>query len=85
MLFFAAARDQAGTGEIELQLPNESTVGDLRLELARRFLNLGATLARSMIAVNQEYADNQTVLSDGDEAACIPPVSGGAVDARLCE
>jgi molybdopterin converting factor small subunit len=30
-----------------------------------------------MVAVNQEYADRQTVLQNGDEVAIIPPVSGG--------
>ena len=33
---------------------------------------------------DQEYADHDHVLSDGDEAALIPPVSGGflAVEVR---
>jgi molybdopterin converting factor small subunit len=30
-----------------------------------------------VVAVNTEYADKQTVLSEGDEIALIPPVSGG--------
>ena len=29
------------------------------------------------IAVNKEYSDGSTVLSDGDEVALIPPVQGG--------
>ena len=31
-----------------------------------------------MVMVNQSYASPETVLSDGDELAFIPPVSGGA-------
>ena len=30
-----------------------------------------------MLAVNRDYAGRQVVLEDGDELACIPPVSGG--------
>jgi len=33
--------------------------------------------ARGLVAVNQEYVTGEHVLSDGDEAALIPPVSGG--------
>src|SRR5207248_6731013 len=31
-----------------------------------------------LYAVNREYAGREQVLSDGDEVALIPPVSGGA-------
>ena len=32
---------------------------------------------RIVVAVNNEYQDHDYVLGDGDEAALIPPVSGG--------
>ena len=35
--------------------------------------------SRLMIAVNQEYQAHDYALSDGDEVALIPPVSGGEV------
>jgi molybdopterin synthase catalytic subunit len=44
-------------------------------------LGLGEEPAGLLYAVNQEYADRDTKLSDGDEVALIPPVSGG--DFRL--
>ena len=31
-----------------------------------------------VVAINQEYQDHSFLLNDGDEAALIPPVSGGA-------
>ena len=30
-----------------------------------------------MIAVNEEYGDDETVINEGDDIALIPPVSGG--------
>ena len=41
-------------------------------------LGLGDEPAGLLYAVNQEYADRSSPLSDGDEVAVIPPVSGGA-------
>jgi molybdopterin converting factor small subunit len=36
-----------------------------------------SSLTTFMVAVNQEYADRQKTLQNGDELAIIPPVSGG--------
>ena len=33
-----------------------------------------------VVAVNNEYVEYHHVLNDGDEAALIPPVSGGTHD-----
>ncbi|MBI4743781.1 MAG: molybdenum cofactor biosynthesis protein MoaE [Actinobacteria bacterium] len=38
-----------------------------------------------MIAVNQEFADENTQIKDNDEVAVIPPVSGGADLIRIQE
>ncbi|MYJ67599.1 MAG: MoaD/ThiS family protein [Gemmatimonadetes bacterium] len=32
---------------------------------------------RAAVAVNRSYANGDTVLSEGDEVALIPPVAGG--------
>jgi molybdopterin synthase catalytic subunit len=46
-------------------------------------LDVGAEPAGLLYAVNRAYADRETALSEGDEVALIPPVSGGAF--RLTE
>lgn len=78
VLFFGAARDAAGCEEAELKLnpPHDSASAFAQLLTAypdlRRF---GKSL---LLAVNQEYAQPDREISDGDELAIFPPVSGGS-------
>ena len=69
---FAALRERAGAGQVELELPEGATAGDVFPALA-----IGAEPAGLAYAVNREYAERSAALSDGDEVAVIPPVSGG--------
>jgi MoaE-MoaD fusion protein len=75
---FAGLRERAGTGERRVELPDGSTAGDVWAAL-----ELGEEPRGLLYAVNKEYAGRGRQLSDGDEVALIPPVSGGAV--RLSE
>lgn len=77
VLYFAAARDAAGLARETLaEVP--ATVGDLRRALERAHPALGRVLARSRLAVDQEFADDDAPLRDGAEVAIVPPVAGGA-------
>ena len=77
-LFFAAYRDVFGAEEIEVELPEGSTLSALVEDVRAR---AGAAVAilpkRLVLAVNREYAPMESVLHDGDEVAFIPPVAGG--------
>jgi molybdopterin synthase catalytic subunit len=75
---FAALRERAGAGSLEIEVPEGATVGDVwpRLEL-------GAEPAGLLYARNRSYVDRTEALRAGDEVAVIPPVSGG--DFRLSE
>jgi molybdopterin synthase catalytic subunit len=68
---FAGLRERAGWSEKEIDVVG--CVGDVWAELG-----LGDEPAGLLYAVNQEYADRDRKLVDGDEVALIPPVSGGA-------
>jgi MoaE-MoaD fusion protein len=70
---FAGLRERAGYGERTLELPDGAAVGDVWPELA-----LGEEPAGLLYALNREYAPRESTLSDQDEIALIPPVSGGA-------
>lgn len=72
--FFAALREQAGTAERELELPEGAAVGDVWQAIPA----LGDPPEGIMYARNKEYVGPDAELSDGDELALIPPVSGGA-------
>jgi len=74
---FAVARQWAGQGLVELDLPEGATVGQLRAALADRFPQLSSAAGRLMFAVGTEYAHDGQRLGAGAEVACIPPVSGG--------
>jgi molybdopterin converting factor subunit 1 len=53
------------------------TIHELRLWLTQQYPVIAGDVERAMIAVNEEFADDQTVLKTDDEIAIIPPVSGG--------
>jgi molybdopterin converting factor subunit 1 len=74
---FARARDLAGASCVELDLPEDACVADLRKELSERFPLLAPMLPNLLVAVNTNYANDDAVLSPGCEVACFPPVSGG--------
>ena len=68
---FAALRERAGTGRLEVD-------GVERVADVWARLGLGDEPSGLLYAVNREYVERGRALADGDEVALIPPVSGGA-------
>lgn len=75
---FAIQRELAGTRRVELDLADGSTVEAAWAALVERFPVLAPGRSAVRFARNGEYVDPSVALSDRDELACIPPVSGGA-------
>ena len=71
---FAALREQVGAPERELELPAGASAADAWAAIPE----LGTEPAGLLYALNREYVARECPLSDGDELALIPPVSGGA-------
>ena len=72
---FAQARESAGTGETSI---DGSTVGDVLDGAATRFgPRFAAVLGASAVWLNGEPAERANPVSDRDEVAVLPPVSGG--------
>jgi molybdopterin converting factor subunit 1 len=79
---FALFREITGRREEIREISDESTAGDVLQQLVREFPQLEALTNSAMIMVNHTYSKAATPLSNGDELAFIPPVSGGS-GARL--
>jgi len=75
---FAMQRETAGTRELRLEVPLGSTVDDAWNAVVDVVPALAPGRSSLRFAVNGEYADPDRTLADGDEVACIPPVSGGS-------
>lgn len=81
LLYFASTRQSIGRAHEKVDIPlNVKTVADLvgwlRLRGAE-YEKAFADLQRLRVAVNQVHADYSSVISNGDEIAFFPPVTGG--------
>lgn len=77
VLAFGSSAAALGWTEREFELAEGTRLSGLIERLEAESENLAAARGRVRYAVNQKYANPATELSDGDEVAVIPPVSGG--------
>lgn len=75
---FARLREQAGCDSETVHVPERSTVRDVYAALRSGHPALESSLDAVRPAINQEFADWDAPVREGDEVAFIPPVSGGA-------
>jgi MoaE-MoaD fusion protein len=77
VLFFGMLRDIVGMSSEEADFSDGADLHSVFACYAQRFPRLGELAKSIVVARNQEFADPATKLSDGDEVAFLPPVSGG--------
>ena len=75
VLYFGVLKDLMGRSRAEIEMAEGASVTGLLL--IHRELAPDKIWDAIAVAVNQEYARAGDVLSDGDEVALLPPVSGG--------
>jgi molybdopterin synthase catalytic subunit len=75
---FAVQRELAGRRLVDLELPDGASIETAWLALVVEHPALASGRTAVRFARNGVYADAAETLADGDELACIPPVSGGA-------
>ena len=76
ILLFGVTRDIVGNSILDIRISDGQNVGEMMEELKSRFPELNK-LNSLLVAVNSEYADEDKILTQSDEIALIPPVSGG--------
>jgi len=76
VLAFGIAKEIVGNSLLDIDCPKDATVADLKVLLEVKYAAF-KKLGSYMIAVNNEYVPDETIINQGDEVAVIPPVSGG--------
>jgi molybdopterin synthase sulfur carrier subunit len=81
LLYFAWLKQKTGIGAEDITLPEDvTTLGALVDWLKTRGPGYGEALADLSVvrfAVNQDFAQLDHLLTDADEVALFPPVTGG--------
>ena len=77
--FFAMLKGKIGKEEVNLTVPANISLDKLKDILKNEFPAIAEFIERKsiMISVNQEFADKNIIIKDGDEVALLPPFSGG--------
>ncbi len=77
--FFAMLKNKVGKETVELSFNEALTLEEFKERIKKEFPEISDYLTgkRLLISVNQEFADKDTIIKDGDEVGLLPPFSGG--------
>jgi molybdopterin converting factor subunit 1 len=78
--FFASLKTIAEKEEEHIEVQNPISMDQLSDIISKTSPKMGDIIRdnKIMISVNQEMADADTIIHDGDEVAFLPPFSGGS-------
>ncbi len=78
--FFASLKAIAEREEDHIEIENSISMDQLSEIISKTSPKMGDIIRNKkvMISVNQEMADSDTIIHDGDEVAFLPPFSGGS-------
>jgi molybdopterin converting factor subunit 1 len=78
ILFFATLRSLTGVKSLEIEMPADSQVSDLKKMISKRYPQVASALVETvLVSINHEFADDEQMIPEGAEVALFPPVSGG--------
>jgi molybdopterin converting factor small subunit len=75
--FYAQLRDLVGAPELNVDLPDRSSVGDLLAKVYERTPALRSRDKSILISTGVEFVDRNYELKPGEEISIMPPVQGG--------
>ncbi|MBI1824582.1 MAG: MoaD/ThiS family protein [Nitrospirae bacterium] len=77
--FFAVMKKLVGKEKIELQIDTPTTLRDVLNQIEKEIPKIRQVIkeGRSLISINQEMSDENTIVNSGDEIAILPPFAGG--------
>ncbi len=75
---FARMRELAGSSTLERDVAENASIADLIQGLQEDYPGLAQVAPRTIASINRDFADHESLLSEGDEVAFFPPVSGGS-------
>lgn len=78
--FFAVLKKLLDRDTMHITITGPTTLKTLLDRMEEEIPSLRSTLreGRTLIAVNQEIAQDETPITDGDEVAFLPPFAGGS-------
>ena len=77
VLFFSTIRAIIGLKKLALELPVDSTVLDLKIEIGVLYPNSAQAVKTMLTSVNKVFSNDEKILCDQAEVAFFPFVSGG--------
>ena len=77
VLFFARLREKMGVKEIDFSIPHSITLDQFQALLTEKYPIFADLPQPIIVAINQEIAQPEQLISTGDEVAFFPPVTGG--------
>ena len=82
VLFFGMLKDIVGAAEEQLNVSEGAPLASIFDHYAGRFPKIREMAGSIVLARNQEFSDAAARVSEGDEVAFLPPVSGGSAAAQ---
>jgi molybdopterin converting factor subunit 1 len=77
VLFFATLKDKARTRQAEFDLPEGTTLAQLKNLVLERYPEMDGVLGHCLASINHNYQTDDGVIPSDAEVAFFPPVSGG--------